>query len=153
MYYQHSIVIIYKAAHKWVKMHPQQHTQPTGMSLHCTPPTNTPIQHMQGYQQSKTPSYAPWLYPFPRLTAAASYQTSLTNCILDYSIFHIPTLATMVSTDCFSIVHSFLLFDHFKVPHFYLITFMNSVNYINCNNIEFLINKVLDVKPLLSLLI
>ena len=71
---------------------------------------------MRDYQQSQTPSNAPQLYPFPRLTAAASYQTSLTNCILDYSIFHIPTLATMVSTDYFLIVYSFLLFDHFKVP-------------------------------------
>ena len=34
-----------------------------------------------------------------------------------------------------------------------LLTLINSVNYINYSNIEFLINKVLDVKPLVSLLI
>ena len=32
------------------------------------------------------------------------------------------------------------------------ITFIKSVNYINCNIIEFLINKVLDVKPLVPYL-
>ena len=32
------------------------------------------------------------------------------------------------------------------------ITFIKSVNYITCNIIEFLINKVLDVKPLVPYL-
>ena len=36
---------------------------------------------------------------------------------------------------------------------FIFITFIKSVNYINCNIIEFLINKVLDVKSLVSFII
>ena len=41
------------------------------------------------------------------------------------------------------------LYDAKQVP----LTFINSVNYINCKIIEFLINKVLDVKPLVSFII
>ena len=40
-------------------------------------------------------------------------------------------------------------YDDKQVP----LTFINSVNYINCKIIEFLINKVLDVKPLVSFII
>ena len=94
---------------------------------------------------------------------------SLSNLLRSYRVWQ--KWEGMIS-QCFFLVllkskllqhHGFIsYFTHFifyYIFHFIfhltilLITFINCVNYLIYNNIEFRINKVLDVKPLISLLI
>ena len=49
--------------------------------------------------------------------------------------------------------HAVVRINHSFCFNTLILTFINSVTYLNCNNIEFLINKVLDGKLLVSLLI
>ena len=49
--------------------------------------------------------------------------------------------------------HAVVRINHSFCFNTLILTFINSVTYLNCNNVEFLINKVLDVKLLVSLLI